>query len=51
MINRPVPWKLLPIDAEVLKQGAGLAEHFQIQTRTVVRLGIPVEDAIMLISG
>jgi nucleotide-binding universal stress UspA family protein len=39
--------RLRPVDGEVLKQAVGLAEHYQIETRTVVHHGMSVENAII----
>jgi Kef-type K+ transport system membrane component KefB/nucleotide-binding universal stress UspA family protein len=39
--------RLRPVDGEVLKHAVGLAEHYQIETRTVVRRGMSVENAII----
>jgi Kef-type K+ transport system membrane component KefB/nucleotide-binding universal stress UspA family protein len=39
--------RLRQADGEVLKQAVGIAEHYQIETRSVVRRGISVEDAII----
>ena len=35
------------VDGGVLKEAVELAEHFQIRTRTVIRRGMSVEDAIL----
>ena len=39
--------RLRPVDGEMLKHAVGLAEHYQIETRTVVRRGMSVENAII----
>ena len=39
--------RLRPFDAEVLREAVALADHYQVETRTVVRRGMPVEAAIM----
>ena len=39
--------RLTPVEGEVLRQAVALAEHYQVETRTVVRHGMPVEAAIM----
>ena len=38
------PWQ---VHGEVVRQAVALAEHYRVETRTVVRRGIPVEAAIM----
>jgi Kef-type K+ transport system membrane component KefB/nucleotide-binding universal stress UspA family protein len=38
---------LRPVDEEVLRQAVSLAEHYQIETRTIVRHDTPVEVAIL----
>jgi Kef-type K+ transport system membrane component KefB/nucleotide-binding universal stress UspA family protein len=39
--------RLQEVDDEVLREAVTLAEHYQVETRTVVRRGVPVEAAIM----
>jgi len=39
--------RLRPIDDEVLRDAAALAEHYQIETRTILRRGMAVDAAIM----
>ena len=39
--------RLSPVDGEVLKEAVDLADHYQIETRTVIRRGMKVETAIL----
>jgi Kef-type K+ transport system membrane component KefB/nucleotide-binding universal stress UspA family protein len=45
--HRDITTRLRPVDDEVLKEAVALAEHYEIETRTVVRRGMSVEAAII----